>query len=167
MAFTFTLSPYNGADFGTGDKLSTLNDGSGKAYSLQAAVAFDGTQTNGDVIPLMIVHGNDILVDGGYGNDALTGMSDVDIGLYDLDGTAIDADLFVDGDSLASAQATKFGDNALSATAVSAIEDSVKKIGDLSADVDENSQYVVALTVNTAGSASGDFVVKYDIIRSN
>lgn len=167
MAFTFTLSPYAGKEFGTGDKLATLNDGSGKAYSLQAAVAFDGTQSNGDVIPLMVVQGNDILVAGGYGNDALTGMTDVDIGLYTLDGVAVDADLFVDGDSLATAQATKFGDNALSAAAVSAIEDSVKKIGDLSGDVDEYSQYVIALTLNTAGSASGDFVVKYDIIRSN
>jgi len=167
MAFTFTLSPYADAEVGTGDKLNTLNDGSGKAYSLQAHIAFDGTQSDDDVIPLGIVHGNDIIVAGGYGNDALTGMTDVDLGLYTLDGEAVDVDLFVDGDSLASAQATKFGDNALSAVGVSAIEDSVKKLGDISADVDEYSQYVVALTLNTAGSASGDFVVKYDIIRSN
>ena len=165
MAFTFTLSPYDSIQ--EGEKLDSINDGSGKAYSIQAHVAFDGTQSDGDVIPLAILHGNDILVEGGYGNDGLTGMTNVDLGLYTLDGEAVDADLFVDGDSLATAQTTPYGDNALSAASVSAIEDRVKQLGDVSADVDEYTQYVLALTVNTAGSASGDFVVKYDIIRSN
>ena len=165
MAFTFTLSPYESLQ--EGEKLKTLNDGSGKAYSIQAAVAFDGTQSNGDIIPLAILHGTDVLIEGGYGNDALTGMTDVDLGVYTIDGTAVDADLFVDGDSLASAQATPYGDNALSATNVSAIEDRVKKLGDVSADVSTEEFYVLALTVNTAGSASGDFVVKYDILRQN
>lgn len=164
MAFTFTLSPYSSAEIGTGDKINTLLDGSGKNYEATAIVEFDGTQSDGDVIPLFTVYGNDVVVDGGYSNRALSGMTDVDIGLYDLDGTAVDADFFTDGDSLATAQLNRFGDTAVGALT---FEDSVKKIGDISADVDEYSQYVVALTVNTAGSASGAFALKFDIIRSN
>ena len=165
MAFTFTLSPYDSLD--AGEKLNNTLDGSGKAYSLLAKVSFDGTQTNGDVIPLGIVHGSDVFVDGGYGNDALSGLTDLDIGLYDFDGNEIDKDFFVDGDSLATAQATRYGDNAMSATNVSDIVDSTSKLGDLAAGLSTTESYVLAATVNTAGSASGDFVVKYDIIRQN
>ena len=165
MAFDFTLSPYDSLQ--EGEKLNTINDGSGKTYAIQAHVAFDGTQANADVIPLGILHGTDVVYLGGYGNDTLTGMTDIDIGLYTLDGVAVDADLFVDGDSLATAQATPYGDNALSAAAVSAIEDRVKKLGDVSAAVSTSEYYVLALTLNAAGSASGDFVVKYEIIRQN
>lgn len=165
MAFNFDLSPLD--DIATGDKLNTKNDGSGKTYRLQATVTFDGTQSNADVIPLFIVHGTDIITGGGYYNAALAGMTDIDLGLYDLDGNAVDADFFVDGDSLASAQTTRYGDDALSATNVSAAGDEQTQLGDLSADVDTTRQYVVAMTLNTAGSASGAFRLRYDVIRSN
>jgi hypothetical protein len=165
MAFTFTLSPYDSLD--QGEKLNNTLEGSGKPYSLLAKVSFDGTQSDGDVIPLAVVHGSDVFVEGGYGNDALAGLTDLDIGLYDFDGNAVDADFFVDGDSLATAQATRFGDNAMSATNVSDIVDSTSKLGDLASSLETTESYVLAATVNTSGSASGDFVIKYDIIRQN
>lgn len=165
MAFTFTLSPLESLTEGERSNQRTVGNFELSAYLTK--VAFDGTQSDGDIIPLCVVNGNDIFLNGGYGNDALTGMTDVDIGLYKFDGTAVDADFFVDGDSLASAQTVKFGDNAMSATNVSDIVDSTSLLGDLSADVSTSEQYVLALTVNTAGSASGDFVLKYDVIKSN
>lgn len=165
MAFDFTLSPTGLSDLTSGERSSSQTEGNTRSESLIYKVAFDGTQSDGDVIPLGVVYGTDIFVNGGYGNDALTGMTDVDIGLYDLEGNAVDADFFVDGDSLATAQATKFGDNAMSATNVSDIVDSVSKLGNLSGDVRTDEVYVLALTLNVAGSASGDFVAKYDILR--
>lgn len=165
MAFTFKLSPLSSLTDGERSNQRTVSNN--EMQALLAKVSFDGTQSNGDVIPLFKVYGNDIFINGGYANDALTGMTDVDLGLYRIDGTAVDADFFVNGDSLASAQTTRYGDNALSATNVSNIVDNTSLLGDLSADLDVNEEYVVALTVNVAGSASGDFVVKYDVLRSN
>lgn len=167
MAFDFTLSPLDMTSLQIGERSASRTEGNNRYEKLIYKVSFDGTQSDDDVIPLGVVYGNDIFVNGGYGNDALTGMTDVDIGLYKLDGTAVDADFFVSGDSLASAQATKFGDDAMSATNVSDIVDSTTLLGNLSSDLDAAELYVLALTVNTAGSASGDFVLGYEVLRSN
>ena len=167
MAFTYTLSPLTGAEFGTGERSASRTEGNTRFESLVYKISFDGTQTNADVIPLGLVYGNDIFLNGGYGNDALTGLTDIDIGLYTLEGVAVDADFFVDGDSLASAQATRFGDNAMSATNVSDIVDSTTMLGDLAATLSTSEVYVLAATINAAGSASGDFVLKYDVLRQN
>lgn len=167
MAFTYTLSPLLGLELGTGEKVDGRFGAATKNYTLVQKITFDGTQTNADVIPLGVVNGNDVFVSGNYWNDALTGLTDIDIGLYTLDGVAVDADFFVDGDSLATAQDTPFGDNAMSAAGVIAQGDRSTQLSDLSASIEAEKQYVLAATINAAGSASGVLEVKYEILRQN
>lgn len=166
MAFTFT-----GTDFtalGDGERYGELTKRNAEYSELYAKVTFAGAQSDGEIFPLFLVGGNDIIVGGGYYNEALAGMTDVDVGLYKIDGTAIDADFFVDGDSLATAQTTRYGDSILSATGVSAVGDEQLVLADLdTANLSRQEQYVVALTVNTAGSASGSFLAKFEVLSPN
>ena len=166
MAFTFTGTDYNAIEDGEryGEAIKR-NSSYGEIF---ATVTFDGNQSDGNYYKLFHVYGNDIITGGGYYNTALAGMTDVDIGLYKTDGTVVDADFFVDGDSLATAQTARYGDSILSATNVSAAGDEQTILADLdTTNLSRQEEYVVALTVNTAGSASGSFFAKFEVKSPN
>ena len=166
MAFTFT-----GTDFtalGDGERYGEGIKRNASYREIFAKVTFAGAQSDGEIFPLFKVYGNDIIAGGGYYNEALTGMTDVDVGLYLLDSTVVDKDFFVDGDSLASAQTTRYGDSILSAAGVSAVGDEQTVLADLdTTNLSDQEQYIVALTVNTAGSASGSFLAKFEVLSPN
>jgi len=150
MTFNFDLSPLGGVSLTDGERSNSRTDGSYQDNSIVFAVDFDGTQSDGDIIPLAIVNGNDVFVEGGYWNDAITGLTDFDIGLYTKDGVLIGTavDLFVDGDSLATAQNLAFGDDGMSS--LSAQGSRSTRIGDLVDALRTDEQYVLAATVNVA-----------------
>ncbi len=166
MAFTFTGTDFTELD--AGERYGEAIKRNASYREVFAKVTFAGAQSNGEIFPLFKVYGNDVIVGGGYYNEALTGMTDVDVGLYRLDSEVVDKDFFVDGDSLATAQTTRYGDSILSAANVSAVGDEQLTLASLdTTNLSEQEQYVVALTVNTAGSASGSFLAKFEILSPN
>lgn len=112
--------------------------------------------TDGDgSIYRLRVPSNAVLYDLYSDNDALTGCTDVDAGLYYIDtlnnsGAVIDADCFADGVSFASASTGK--------SLVGQIDKAnrLKPVWEIAGlTEDPKGELDIALTLNTAGSAAG------------
>lgn len=100
-------------------------------------------------------------------NDAITGGTDWDLGLYknlDRGGAVITADVFVNGVSLASARVHGAGVDGL--TNVN-IVDAVKRIYEHAGDTLNTRElgYDLALTANVVGAAAGTIVVKIKFVQ--
>lgn len=97
---------------------------------------------------------------------ALTGLDDVDLGLYENTengGAVIDVDALLDGGDLTSALAQGSG---LSPVSAVSLANQGKALYLLAGDVSSERQtYVLALTINANASAGGDVVVKLDLVR--
>lgn len=94
-------------------------------------------------------------------NDAITGGTDYDLGLYRTDlGAVIDADVFVDGISMAAARATGSEVSGLTAVDVANLD---KKLYEHAGDdvTDYKAGYDLAITANTVGSAAGTIAVLF------
>lgn len=91
--------------------------------------------------------------------DGITGGSDYDLGLYKVgvDGAAVDADVLMDGQTLASALTRATG-HQLGLANVN-IADATKSLGELSAQTDVDLSYDIALTGNTVGTAAGTVTI--------
>ena len=93
-------------------------------------------------------------------NDAITGSTDWDLGLYEVgvDAPVVDADVFMDGTSMAGARALGSGVSGLTAVDVANL---TKKIYEHAGDdvTDYKAGYDLALTANTVGSAVGTITV--------
>jgi len=93
-------------------------------------------------------------------NDAITASTDWDLGLYEtgIDEAVIDADVFVDGISMAGARVLGSGVSGLTAVDVANL---YKKIYEHAGDdvTDYKAGYDLALTANTVGSAVGTITV--------
>lgn len=93
--------------------------------------------------------------------DAITGGTDYDLGVYDSDtGVAVDADLFVDGQTLASASRTLDGLSAVDIADIGALKSIAELLGLTPSTA--KSKYDLVLTGNTVGSAAGDVVVIFE-----
>lgn len=89
-------------------------------------------------------------------NDALTGATDVDIGLYKAgaDAAVVDADILADGLNIASGNALASPAAAFPAVAIDKFGQSLRTL--VSGSVgDGNDHYDVAITGNTFGTATG------------
>lgn len=91
--------------------------------------------------------------------DGITAGTDYDLGLYKVGvgGDAVDADVLMDGQTLASALTRATG-HQLGLQTVN-IADAGKTLGELSAQTDVDLSYDVALTGNTVGTADGTVTV--------
>jgi len=124
--------------------------------SFETAAADD----NGSIFKLVRLPANAIMSDLKINCDAITGMTDVDLGLYDEDGvTAADVDCYMDGADIAAGQAIGSEENGLAAVDVA---DLGKKAWEIAGDTISNKQgsYVLALTANTMGSGVGTITVR-------
>jgi len=85
-------------------------------------------------------------------NDAITGMTDVDIGVYAIDtGAVVDKDILEDGLDLSSAG------SAFAPFGVTAPENQGKRLWELlGLTADPQTEYDIAATANTAGAGAGD-----------
>ena len=93
-------------------------------------------------------------------NDAVTGGTDYDFGIYETElGDVKDKDALADGVTMASARAEGSGISLLSAVGQS---DAEKKIFELAGDSasSRKQSYDLALTANTVGTAAGTITVK-------
>lgn len=91
--------------------------------------------------------------------DAITGGTDYDLGLYEVGvgGAAVDKDVLMDGQTLASALTRATG-HQLGLQTVNAAN-ATKTLGELSAQTDIDAAYDIALTANTVGTADGTVTV--------
>lgn len=111
---------------------------------------------NPDLIPLEI----EII------NDAITGMTDVDLGLYEttgedgVDGPEVDKDVFLAGADIASGNAAGSPQEGLANVDLA---DRQKKIYELAGHTlgTRKPQYDIALTANTMGSGAATITVKF------
>lgn len=102
------------------------------------------------------IFSSDVLVTMTLFNDALTGATDIDVGLYDTaanGGAAIDADCYADGISLASAS-TAGTSLTFKKRNITTAGQAVWQDAGLSSDPQKWMDVVV--TANTAGGAAGD-----------
>lgn len=133
-------------------------------------VVAKGTITNGNDIAsiyrLAEIPSNFIPVGGEITCDAITGVNDADLGLYETTehgGAVIDVDALMDGGTLASALAPGAGLSPISAVTIA---NQNKALYLLASDVcSERQTYVLALTINAAASATGSFIVRLNLVR--
>jgi hypothetical protein len=128
----------------------------GRARTKVAFYTFDGTQSDDDVVRFFRISSGAV-INGLWLNTvaSITGMTDVDFGLHDInDGDAVDVDLFDAAQTMAAnhtdMQKRYGGDSALDITSV---EKTVWELLGLSEDPQK--EYDVTATLATAGSASG------------
>lgn len=138
------------------------------AQVLQAVATFEVAAADDDGSVYRVfndVPANMILTSVRINNDAISGGTDWDLGLYKTDGGAVvDKDVFMDGTSLASARIE--GADVSGLTAV-AIENLVKRLYEhAGATVATREQsYDIALTANTVGTAAGTVTVRATFIQ--
>lgn len=90
--------------------------------------------------------------------DAITGGTDYDLGLYDVDlGAVVDKDVLMDGQTLASALTRATGHQL--GLGIVNIDSAYKTLGELSAETDVPPAYDIVLTGNTVGTAAGTVTV--------
>jgi len=107
------------------------------------------------------VHSSWRITDMEVKSDAITGMSDVDIGLYDIasvnSGAAVDANCFADAYDMSSAKViwTQVLTQALN------IDQSLKKVWEIAGlSADPNKWYDVVINSTTNGSGAGTIVMR-------
>ncbi len=95
-------------------------------------------------------------------NDALTGATDIDIGVYKpsalggVDGAVVDKDILTDGINIAAGNALASPIKAFQAIAIENFGKSVKELVDAAAGTTSQAEeYDVAITGNTFGTAAG------------
>jgi len=133
---------------------------------LVAKAAITNGDTTASIYRIAEVPSNYVAVGGEITCDALTGLDDVDLGLYENaenGGTVIDVDALVDGGDLTSALAPGSGLSPISAVTI-ANQDAAMYT--LASDVSSERQtYVLGLTINKDAAATGTVCVKLYLVR--
>lgn len=122
------------------------------ATNLEVAAADDDTS----VYHFFRVKSNDRVDKLEFGNDAITGGTSFDMGLYDTaanGGAVVDADLFASAVDLSSAHGRTDYTYEATATNIDANDAMIWELLGLTAD--PNTEYDVCLTANTVGSGAG------------
>lgn len=98
-------------------------------------------------------------------NDAITGGTDYDLGLYKTnDGAVVDKDVFMDGTSMASARTEGSPVSGLTAVDVANLQKKLYEHAGASLSTRE-SAYDIALTANTVGTAAGTITVRATFVQ--
>lgn len=136
----------------------------------QLSIVARATITNGNttasIYRIAEVPSNFVPVSGEVTCAALTGLDDVDLGLYETDeqgGAVIVVNALADAMDLTGALAPGAGLSPISGVA---LDDQGKALYSLASDVSSERQaYVLALTINKDAAATGDVVVKLNLVR--
>lgn len=140
---------------------SSINGGSAQTTALVVTFEVDSGDDDGSVYRLFRINSQNSFLFFHYFNDAITGGTDYDIGLYetvDNGGAVVDADLFLDGASVASASTANQIKDALGTVDRANYAKSIAEMLGLTRD--PNKEYDVAITANTVGSATGTITVR-------
>jgi hypothetical protein len=156
---------YVNADVVAGKKAVPAFFNSDEARSSKAIAAVDAADDDGSIYRILRVNANMVLHDITVTNDAITGGTDYDIGLYNvlggsLGGTVVDADAFADGLDVSSARAEGSGISGLSAVAIADSQKRLWEFDSNATEADHPAEYDIAITANTVGTASGNVAVK-------
>lgn len=100
---------------------------------------------------------------------AITGGTDYDLGLYDIDytsstliGTVVDADCFMDGQTMATASGSDSGVAKLSGLSIITTANRGKYVWEYAgASVDPGKDYLLVYTANTVGTAAGTIYTQW------
>jgi hypothetical protein len=152
----------------------TLQDatigGGGNTQVITQTFEIAAADDDASIFRLARIKAGDILLRATIMCDAITGGTDYDLGLYQISqngvaGAVLDKDIFMDGQTFASATKTIDGLQTV------AIENRVKPVLDLhntvnSASVANSGQeYDIALTANTIGTAAGTVTVILEVLK--
>lgn len=146
---------------GTVNPIAQTSDGSGQIKCQLVHWPKVAADTDGDQIFLMPVKSSDRIIGIYRANDALTGATDLNIGLWSTDSTPTDVDenLFADAVNIASAQATWSQIDEI------AVEDRGKPIWSLLGQTaPEDKTYFLAINCVTAGTAEGDVAIRVEFL---
>lgn len=145
-----------------------INGDEGKVAVATFEVA--AADDDGSIYRVFRVNSNMIPVSITVTNDAITGGTDYDIGIYDVldgptNGAVKDADALADGLDLSSARVEGSGISGLSAVP---IENATQRLINLATDTypDAPGEYDIAITANTVGTADGTITVKATFVQS-
>lgn len=152
--------PFIDAYEGTTGSLAQRQNGSGQVKTQIAHWAKTAAQTNGDQIFLFPVKSSDRIVGIYRAGAALTGATDINIGLYGTDAaTNVDDNLFADAVSIASASA------AWSQIDEIAVADRGKPIWSLLGQTEpDDKTYYLALNLIAGGTATGNVAIRVDTL---
>lgn len=156
------------------DTIAISNTGAGKytesrytkgnRYSITENVAVAAADADGDTYTVGVMPSNAIIQRGGsdVSTTAITGGTDYDIGIYEIDieatnwvGTVVDVDLFTDGDDWSSAAN---GIDPYQSIAAGNMGKPLWELLGLSEDPHKN--YLVVITANTVGTAAGNISIE-------
>ena len=135
--------------------------GGSDAIFVATTFEVDSGDSSGSTYRIAKVPSNYVPVKIEINNDAISGLTDVDLGLYltsEFGGTAKDADLLVDGADLSSAHVIGSELEGMSALDVSKIGDNLASL--VSDVVSEYQAYDLVLTINADAGASGTVSVR-------
>lgn len=129
---------------------------------LEVAAADD----NGSIYRLARLSSQDVIKNITIYNDAITGGTDYDLGLYEPGpgGAEKDKDLLVNGADLSSANGIGSGLSGLSALTINDLDKNVMELAGDTASTGRR-YYDLALTGNTVGTAAGTVVVVVDLLQ--
>ena len=135
----------------------------GRIRAITATVSVAAADNDGDIYMLAPIPTNAVVQHVWVYNDAITGGTDYDLGLYTTAGVAVDADCYADGQTMATAKTVAPQDLAYKTRDIANIGQEVWQ--DAGATSDPGGFYYLALTANTVGTVAGDIsvIVEYTI----
>lgn len=156
---------YIDSDLESGD-LSQANVRGGSAQNTQVVNTFEvaSADDDGSKYRLFRINSQNVLTQLHLFHDAITGGTDYDVGLYETvenGGAVVDADIFADGISVATATAANAYKDGMVSVDRSDYGKSIAEL--LSLTRDPNKEYDVVITGNTVGTVSGTIAFKAQI----
>ena len=127
----------------------------------------------GSVYGLVVLPANGCVKDIKLACEAIAGNTDYDIGLYRYDaergiGAVIDKDMFLDGQSLASALVRGSEVSGMTAISIDESDQTVRELVEaFTSATDTDSFYALALTANVVGTADGLVVILTDFVPNS
>lgn len=140
---------------------ANINGGSAQSTPIIKTFEIAAADDDGSKYRLFSINSQNVIFQLHLVHDGITGGTDYDIGLYETvenGGGVVDADLFADGISLATATAANAYKDGLVTIDKANLAKSIAEL--LSLSRDPNKEYDVVLTANTVGTAAGTVTVK-------
>ena len=150
------ITNFEAAGTGISSK-SDLGVGAGRARHFAATFEVAAGDDDGSTFQICALNSNMILRHCWVFNDAITGGTGYDLGLYTTGGVAVDDDVYASAVTMASARTTAPIDLAFEARDIANIENKIWQ--DAGQSSDPVTQYYLVLTADTVGTAAGTISV--------
>jgi len=140
--------------------------------SVISKVTIAAADDDGSVYGMAVLPAESCIKDIKIACSEITAGTDYDIGLYRYDaerdiGAVIDKDMFLDGQTLAVAKARGAEITGMSAISLAESDSTLRELVEaVTSANDTDSNYVLALTGNTVGSAAGTVVALIDFVSN-